>query len=286
MAIGQDPNDPGQLVALQTTGKPLPFKIWCVPRDELKAGDPLHFAIYALAGLLYLLNWRKLRADVGWLGLGIAGSFVLYSALLRWGPFNARYHLPIFVLGAAFSALVLTRSLSERAVNILVALTLLGGFPLALMNNTRPLVTKQGLRGSILTMPRDQTYFLFFKDFSDSYIAAARYVRNGSCRSIGLDAQLQHDDYLMQALLNEDRVPPKLQYMGVNNSTTRYAALGNPGVCVVVCLGCAHSARKWQQYGGPGINVQTFDDVAVFEDPNGGMASAGRWTIQAQTEAQ
>ena len=86
------------------------------------------------AGVLYLFYRRKVGSEIGWLGLGLVGAFVLYSALLRWSQWNARYLIPILVLGAALSSVVLVRTLPKWAVDDVVALTLLVALPLALAN--------------------------------------------------------------------------------------------------------------------------------------------------------
>ncbi len=222
-AIGIDPNDPGQLSATSFGNTPR-FEVRFHPRYEVLAGDPLPLLLLLLAGVLFLAYHRKIGKEAGWLGLGLAGAFVLYSALLRWSQWNARYLIPIFVLGAAISAVVLVRTLPKWAVDTILGLALLFAIQLALANETRPLVTRHGLRGSILTTSRDETYFFdFHREIAASFIAAAAAARASGCRTIGLDANLLHFEYPMMAMLGEDGVSRQIRYVGVENSSIRYA---------------------------------------------------------------
>jgi hypothetical protein len=267
VAIGIDPDDPGQLSATSFGNTPR-FEVRFRPRYEVLAGDPLPLLLLLLAGALFMVNRRNFGNEVGWLGLGLVGAFVLYSALLRWSQWNARYLIPIFVLGAALSAVVLVRALPRWAVDTLVAFTLLMAMPLALTNETRPLLTKHGLRGSILTTPRDETYFLdFHQEIAGSFIDAAAAARASGCRSMGLDANRMRFDYPMMAMVEQDGIRRKIRYVGVENSTTRYAQPDAPPVCIVICLNCLNSPQKIAEYSSELPKAQPFGNVVLFSRP-------------------
>ena len=149
-AIGVDPDDPGQLSATSFGNTPR-FEVRFHPRYEVLAGDPLPLILLLAAAALFVAHRRKFPKSIGWLGVGLLGAFVLYSALMRWSQWNARYLIPILVLGVALIAVVMVRTLPRWAIDSIVAVSLLLAIPLALANETRPLITKHGLRGSILT---------------------------------------------------------------------------------------------------------------------------------------
>jgi hypothetical protein len=196
------------------------------------------------------------------------GAFVLYSALLRWSQWNARYLIPMFVVGTALSAVVLVRTLPTWAVDTVVGLALLLAVPFALVNETRPLITKHGLRGSILTTPREQTYFLdFHQDSAKSFIAAADAARGSGCDSIGLDANLMRFDYPMMALVTQGHRGRHIRYVGVENSTTRYAQPAAAPVCMVICLNCRNAPAKIAEYSSELLKIQAFGDVVLFSRP-------------------
>jgi len=266
-AVGVDPNDPGQIFCSQN-GTCLPFSVHFEPRYEYYSGDQIQLLLFVLAAILFLINFRRMRPAVGWLGAGLVGSFVMYSAMMRWSPWSARYQLPLFVLAGAFIAPVLVQTLPRRAVSAILFIALLLGLPLALMNETRPLLRFHKPRLGIISMRRDETYFLdHHEDKSDSFIAAAKATASLSCRSIGLDATLLHFDYPIFALVEKDRQPRTFSYVAVDNSTEKFRSPQAPPPCAVVCLGCARAPRKWQLYEGQGFKGEVFGDVVVFHEP-------------------
>jgi hypothetical protein len=137
--------------------------------------------------------------------------------------------------------------------------------PLVLANETRPLMTKQGLRGSVLTASRDKTYFLdFHQDIAESFISAAAAARDSGCREIGIDANRMHFEYPMMAMLEKDGIRRKIRYMGVENSSIRYAPQSAPPVCTVICLDCLNSPKQIAAYSSEFPNVQSFGNLILF----------------------
>jgi hypothetical protein len=262
--MGVDPNEPGQLSQRQS-GEALPFKVAFDPRDEFFTEDPVHLLLFLLAGTLCIFYRRRTGRDLGWFGLGLVGSFVLYCAFLRWAPSNERYLLPMVFLGAAFTAVVLVRILPRIAVSSILGLLLLIAIPLALANQTRPLVTRNGLGGSILTTPRNQTYFFdFHREIAASFIAAAGAARATGCRTIGLDANLVHFEYPMMAMLRQDGAPRQIRYVSVENSSVQYTQPSAQPVCMVICLGCLRDSAKIAKYSAALPRTQVFGNVVLF----------------------
>jgi len=265
--IGVDPNDPQQIVASQLGYTPR-FQVRFNPRNEVLSEDPFHLLLFFLAGILLLAHHRKVDRNLGWFGFGIVGAFVMYCALLRWSPWNARYQVPIFVLGAAFSGVALDEYLPEWAAKSIGVLALLLAFPLALMNETRPLITAHGLNGSTLTAAREQTYFWdSHRELAVSWIAAANAAKHSNCRFVGLDANLMHFEYPMMALVNNDGIHREIRYVDVENSSARYARPSAQPVCMVICLNCRNSSAKIAQYSATLPRMQTFGAVMLFNQP-------------------
>lgn len=264
LALGVDPNDPGQIMSSQLGYVPR-FAVRFHPRNAVLSEDPVHLLLLALAGVLVLLGPRRFEKPVRWFGPGLVGAFVLYCALLRWSQWSTRFQIPIFVLGAAFSAVVLTRAMPRWAVNIIAGLVLLLALPLAIANESRPLITRHGLRGSILTAPRDETYFFdAHRNIAASFIAAASAVRDSECRDIGIDANRLHFEYPMMAMLQQDHIRRKIRYMGVENSTVQYAQPNAPPVCTVICLDCLHAPKQIGEYSSDFPKMQSFGNVVLF----------------------
>jgi 4-amino-4-deoxy-L-arabinose transferase-like glycosyltransferase len=265
--VGVDPSDPSQIVVAKS-GRLYPFKVWTDTLLETESSTPMQTLLFFVAGTIYLANFRKMKHATGWLGVGIIGAFILYSAVVRWSPWNARYQLPLFVLTSAFIALVLPRVLPRAVILGISFLLLLLALPFVLRNSTRPLLTKEK-GNSILFMPRDETYFLDqHRSYADSFVAAASAVKAEDCRSVGLDANLLHLDYPMLALLGGNTTKRRLSYVSVNNGTARYKSSAEPP-CIVVCLECAHVEEKWQEYSDSEPKPSVYGGVVIFRYPKG-----------------
>ena len=262
--LGVDPNDRGQIVIGQS-GLFRPFTVAFASRNEALTGNTLHFLLFVAALLVCLFTFRKMNRAVIWLGAGLVGAFFLYSALLRWSPFNARYQLPLFILGAVVIALAFSRALPKVAVTCLTILVLVCAIPPTLANQARPLLTASGLKGSILATPRDETYFFDqHQALADSFIAAAKATSATGCKSVGVDANLLHYEYPFFALLTEYGGPMKISYEGVDNPTASFKPKLAQASCRIVCLGCAEAANKLAEYSIEQNGAEKFGSVVVF----------------------
>ncbi len=258
-ALGVDPNDPSQLVLSQLGYLP-PFNIEFHPFSETQSGNQLHFALLIVAGVLCFWKRKSFDRQMVLFALGIAGSFLLYATLLRWSPWNARYQLPVFVLGAVFSAIVLAKVAPRWTVGV-ASLFLLVALGLSVRNTSRPLIDR---KYSVVTSPRERTYFFDNHWFyADSFIEAAKAAADDDCTSVGIDANEMHFEYPMMALVNRDGRQRRLSYVGVNNSTLAYRQESATEPCTVVCLNCALNHEK-DQFQDRFKSAKTFGDILVF----------------------
>ncbi len=265
--LGVDPNDPSQIVIGQS-GLFRPFAVTFASRSEALTGNTLHFLLFMIALPVCFFALRKMNRGVVWLGAGLVGAFFLYSALLRWSPFNARYQLPLFALSSVVVALAFSRVLPKVAVTCLTVVLLICAIPPTLANQARPLVTASGLKGSILVTPRDDTYFFDqHQVLADSFIAAAKATSSTSCKSVGVDANLLHYEYPFFALLTEYGGTMKISYVGVNNPTASFRPKFAESPCRIVCLECAEAADKLAKYSNGQNETEKFGDVVVFVPP-------------------
>jgi hypothetical protein len=226
------------------------------------------FFLFVVACAWYVAHYKTQDKDIGWLMLGVVGAFVMYCTLLRWAPWNARYQLALLMLSAVATALVLPRLWSQSAVRVTMFVLLTLSLPLALMNEMRPLLSKHGFTGTVLKLPRDQTYFLDdHQRFAQSFIAAANAPSVKNCRYIGLDATLLHFEYPMMAIIKNADAGHSFQYLSVDNPTIAYKDAATPKSCVVICLGCAKSIEKLRQYGANPV-IETVGEIVIFSNNN------------------
>lgn len=263
--IGVDPNDPGQIFRAQS-GRFHPFVVHFAYRNEIIGGNQWDFLLFFAACLLYLRHRKVIGSAAGWFALGTIGAFVLFSVLLRWGPWNGKYQMPVFTLATAFIALVLDRALRPLTNRILAFTLILLCLPLATMNYMRPWLSSRGFSETLFKVPRRQLYFFdSHREIADSFIAAAYDPALRRCSQIGLDARLLRFEYPMMALVLRDNPEARFEYADVNNPTTQYADPSAPPPCVVICLGCAGSAEKLRLYGA-NPHAATYDSIVVFSN--------------------
>jgi dolichyl-phosphate-mannose-protein mannosyltransferase len=266
--LGVDPDDP-RMIEGGNSGGAIPFGVTSLSLTETRAGNPLVLFLF-LATLPLISRLRPpLRRDIGILAIGLIGAFVLFSASIRWQPWNGRFHLPLFIVACAVIAVVLSEVCPQWIIALVAAIAIVGAVPFTLLNSPRPLLQiREAHRRvpvpSILRMGRDKIYFADQHLYlADSFLAAARLVQGTGCRNVGLDASVQHYDYPMLALLKAGVGGPNVHYVGVHNRSTAFpTGAGDP--CAVVCLGCNLVNQKSTKYGGPSVFSASFDRVEVF----------------------
>jgi hypothetical protein len=264
-AAGVDPDDPHQMTFRQD-GTPIPFTVDWTYRDEILSANQAAFLLFIAACAFYLVSWKTMRREWGWLALGLIGAFAMYAALLRWAPWNGRYHLPVIALGMVFVSLVLCKRWHPVATRAIIFFLLFASLPLALMNDMRPWLTKHARPDALLTMPREQMYFLDgHQRFLDAYVGTAHSETVRACRSIAFDASLQHYEYPVMAIIKGEDPSHAFQYVSVGNQTTKYAQPSEGKACAVLCMGCAGHPEKIALYSTNAVTEQ-FGDTLVFSN--------------------
>ncbi len=275
-AIGADPDDPN-LTEEGWSGTRYKFFVPATGRQEVTGGNPIHFALILLAGVLLLMQGRKMSRILVLYAVGLLGSFVCFCAVIRWMPQNGRLHLPIFVLGSALAGVLLPRVFSSRVTAVVCWLLLAAAVPFALTNKARPLLSAPSLHerqllqqyyseASILGRPRAEMYFGdAHVGLAQPYIDAVNAVRATGCHDIFVDASLEHYEYPIFALLKAGADDNNVRYAGVTNRSQRYATQADvTSPCAVICPQCAKAPQKWAQYQNVGGRVSFFGNVAVF----------------------
>jgi len=256
-----DPNDPADTYRGG-------FHLNGASSHEERAGNPLQLALIFVS-LLLLLSPRIGDRALRLFALGIVASFVLFCALVRWQAWNARYHMPLFLLGVALVGVVLERSWPRVVLTSVACLLLLAALPFVLLNSLRPLISVKS--PSIFRQSRTETYFADSHRWQiHSFLGAASFVDATKCNSVGVDSSFDDFDYPMFAILGAGHGDREVRYSEVKNLTAEYARPGSSPPCAVICLRCANSPAKWAQYRKVGGRVSLFDEIAVF-GPNGDL---------------
>lgn len=264
--IGQDPDDPSHTWA----GDP-GFHWPNMARHEAFAGNPLHAILFIIIAGLLIWRWRDGRNRTSLLYVaGVAGAFLLYSALLRYQIWGGRHQLPLFALLSGVAGLLLPRYAGRRAAVVVGALLIVAAVPFAVDNKLRSLVP--GDDASVVTRSRDELYFAdLHADLVSPTEQLVKEVEKAECENIALDARVDIPDsqirksvpsfyiYPMLALLHRDMPKAKVSYTNVHNLSRRYDVAGGSPACVVICLDCQSSPDALQAY-------RTWNAVSIGND--------------------
>jgi hypothetical protein len=184
-----------------------------------QAGNPLHLLLLAVAAAVVLGRRGVRRSPAAGYFAALAAAALLFCAVLRWQPWNARLQLPLFLLGAPLAGAALSEGKAAGWARRGSVLLLLAAFPWALVNATRPLLGPS----SVLSTPRLGQYFAEIPESEPAFLAAARSAVSDGCGRIGLE--LRADDPEELLWMGLDRAAPgprRVQSVGVRN---RSAAL-------------------------------------------------------------
>ncbi len=145
----QDINEP------KTTFWGEEFEIFYYPKVETNASAPIHVLLIILAPIVALLNRKKLDHRWWVYYLILLSCYFLFCLILKWQPWHARLHVPIFCLMAPALGVVYTIGNFKRTVTLLLTgITCVAFFP-ALNSQSRPVFGNL----SIFSKPRVVTQF-------------------------------------------------------------------------------------------------------------------------------
>jgi hypothetical protein len=274
--LGQDPSDPAYLSYIapdrDTYSK---FKFNSPNRNETWAGDPLHLLLLSLAlAIIIMRRAGGLNRRAFIYALGLIASFVFFAALLRWQSSGARLQTPLFLLGVpliGYTVDTLSNSFIAGAVG---AVMIAAALPYALGNELRPLVPTRYLPNRVVAFEplstsiwsRDRASLYFADEHADLaqvYRDATEALLRLDCDEIGFDTSLEHFEYPVMAGLEVAGGRRRVRYVGVANTTSRYAEPERP-VCAVICFACAKVPHKTLEYRAVGGHTQTFGSLVIF----------------------
>jgi len=284
-AIGVDPDDPNAVWL------GMPFEVHGFSLHEIHAGNPLQLFLFAAATLIVYWHWKdKSLSAARWFVLGILAAFIFFAAMIQWQTWAARYHLPLFVLGAAVIGLVLDRYVPRSLGTAIAIVLILYAIPFAVMNRTHSFVRWH--RVDDIYHPRAELYFSDqHETIAADEAALANAMNQAGCHNVAIDSYVEDPQvklsppslyvYPMLALLHADGVTRKVWYTGVENRTIRYASQSpHPAACAVVCLDCAKIAAKWTRYQSSGSRAFAFGQDVLFISEPALAKSTGNATAQ------
>jgi len=223
--LGVDINDE------RTTWPGTTFGVQRIIRHEDYSGNLLH-AVLALITLGLLVGRRSVRSISSAINpyvLCVTGGFLLFCLFLKWQPWNSRLHLPLFVLGAPATGVVLGRLRHQGLALTTAGILIVAAVPWALWNISRPLAPPpkavidrffygNSLPATILTADRIPQYFTNRLSLWRPYLAATNLIKARGARNIGLKLREEDWEYPLWVLLKgEGGKGPRIENIDVHN---------------------------------------------------------------------
>jgi hypothetical protein len=189
--LGQDVND------RRTTLWIVRYDVLWAPDAEPRAGAPVQWLLGVGAIAWLLVRGPRRGPEMAALLMAVGGA-VLFCLLLKWQPWGARLHLPVFLVLAALTARVAER-LGPRAMILAAGLCVAGWLPSA-QTRDRPLWSSP----TIFSTTRWEDYFRL--DPQDRVFAetALRAIRSAGVKSLQILARHSHAYPIMRGYLAEN----------------------------------------------------------------------------------
>ena len=236
-----------------------------------KAGNFVHFWLLAaavLAALAFRRRWQFNPLTALLAGAVLLGA-ISFSAALQFEQFNARYHTPLFMLGAPVAA-VFVSTLAARIprwplsrprppagigrTTIVAGALLLLAIPWLLFNSWRPLISLDGpafsrpyesipyrYYPSILAAPRSEMYFNSHPEAIPAYRAAVNYIAANHPEAVGLHIAEGQYEYPIWALFREQAAAmPRLGQIGMDNVSRQLLEPGFAPPYILSTRGATH----------------------------------------------
>jgi hypothetical protein len=225
-AMGWDPNDPA------TTWFATNYEASKPGNHEATSANPFHLLLLIVVAGSFILGRRWGRP--GWYGAGIVLAAILFCFYLRWQPWHARLHLPLFIAAAPLFG-VAAEHLRSKALMLAVLAWLAWSARAPLLDNDlRPLRGPQ----NVLRAERAAQYFPSRPRNGQRHHRLAKAIAVTNCRDVGVDARYDSSEYPVMGLLLDEDPAFRIRHLGVHNPTARYD-LKAEAPCAVVCLRCA-----------------------------------------------
>jgi hypothetical protein len=153
--------------------------------EENGAGNLLHLLLILTCIVIFIFRKQfklKFKENAGSYILTVCATFCIFCYLVKWQPWNARLHLPFFVLTTPFLGLVLSNLSKKQVINSIAIVLILSALPWVFFNRYRPVIDSN----NIFITPRIEQYFKNRPKFQQPYVQAVQYLNSKQCYKVGL----------------------------------------------------------------------------------------------------
>ncbi len=235
------------------------FSVPQMNRHEDGAGNPIHLIIIVFTVGAFVFLGRKLSAPSLWYMACFLGGMLLLCLLIKWNPWNSRYHLPFFVLASPLVGLVLKRSLGYKATVGVAIVLFICALPWVLFNKSRPLFGQD----SIFVKSRPAQYFVNQPEARQPCEEVARIVLSHECSHVGLVFQGDAREYVFWVLLGSvSGTGPNIRHLCVTNESKEIGK-AEPYVGMPDCILTWGRSCKESTIGDPLILDKVFEPAGI-----------------------
>ena len=232
--LGMDINDP------RTTNEGY-FSILSMNTHENFSGNTLHALLLIPLSVSYFFQTKRIKPRMRYLSplvFSISG-FILYSALVKWQIFGARYFLPVFFMAAPIFGAVLEKVKQKWIQSGIALIIVILSWPWLLSAKSRPIIanTRFTNTSSILYADRIELLLGSSVESFPGLMQLPETAQVLDCQNIGIYGGGGTTEYHIWSILNAPFSDYRLEWIVAGTPSADYI---DPGFepCLIVCHDC------------------------------------------------
>lgn len=176
-----------------------PFQVQYFSTQEDSAGNLLHTVLFIVCLFVFIFN-KDLRKNK-WIQCILCISvcmFLLFCYVLKWQIWHCRLHLPMFVLGSVFLAIIV-ESFKIKIQSIMLFLFSISSFAFLFLNQSRPWFLKE----NIFNQSKYDQYFANNEQLKKPFTDIANIIHAQKLKDIGWVTGGDTWEYPMWVMLDD-----------------------------------------------------------------------------------
>lgn len=169
---------------------------------ETYLGNPLHLLLFSVV-LAFFAFWFRGRSPEAWFYiLACFLGWLAFNAILKWQPWNSRFHLPMFVIFSPIAGLVMERIRARWLTSALMGGLFLSGWIIVVINVSKPIFSTLSI---FYPQNRDFLHYILLDHGQSDYLTdqgLAQIIHKMGVKNIGLIMGPCETEYPLWMALN------------------------------------------------------------------------------------
>lgn len=188
---------------------------------EDSTGNFLHLILIIVSvAIFFITSQKRKQRDLIYYLAALTSAFLLFCFVVKWEPWESRFHLPVFVLFSPVIAIVLSRISNHKIADFTAVFFILLSLPWVFFNDSRPLI--KNFRASkienIFNTSRIEQYFRNWPGLKDPYMEAVQFIKSKGCSDVGIILGEDDWEYPFFVLLQKDNTRVfRIEHVNVSN---------------------------------------------------------------------